>query len=181
MKKTIILLSVIAATLRAEDSPWWRSWIGFAQQVSDGHSLTVALYPGWSPNLEVEGRHEPWGFGAAALYRVNTHAFVGMRLDWLADSFWSPSAAVNLEADVQLFPGSLNLNLTPFALSGVAVPIAGVGDKNGAPSAIVGGGIYATIWRPTENASLQVFYAYERWVGLNADVHRPGAAFTFRF
>lgn len=182
MKKITLCVVIIGSLVgRADEVPWWKNIIGFAQRASDSGSLTFAVYPGWSPNLTVEGRREPWGAGAAALYRLSDHVLTGARFDWLADSFWSPSVSVSLEADVQLFPTTLNLNLTPFTLAGAAIPVGGAGNDNGEPGAIFGGGFYATVLKLSDHASLQVFYAYERWSGLNADVHRPGVAFTWRF
>jgi hypothetical protein len=183
MKKILTLIGVAAllATANAQtNSSWYDGIIGFAQGTSDSKQLTVAAYPGYAPNLTLsDGTKAPWGAGIALLYPVlSQYAFVGARVDWLANQFWAPSLNVTLKADVQLF----NHTFTPFVLGGTIVPLGGAGDANREFGAIVGTGIYTTIWRPTEATSLQVFYAFEHWYNpLNCDVHRPGVAFTVKF
>ena len=183
MKKLMTIIGVVAlmlTTVNAQDTnkSWWDGIIGFSQSVSDAKQLTIAAYPGYAPNLTVDGKKAPWGGGLALLYPVATqYTYVGARVDWLANEFWAPSADVTIKADVQLF----NHNFTPFALGGMVYPLSGAGKDNHEVGAIAGAGIYTTIWKPSENTSLQVFYAYERWFNLDTDVHRPGLSLTVKF
>lgn len=178
MKKLLLIgVALIAvATVQAQtNQSWWSRLISFEQQAIEAKQLTIAAYPGYAPDLKVDGNEKPWGAGLAALYPVaSSHTLVGARIDWLADSFWAPSANVTLQADVQL----LGHNFTPFAIGGAIFPLGGAGDDNGEVGAIFGGGVYTTVWKPSDKASLQVFAAYERWTNLDVSVYRPGVAFT---
>jgi len=174
MKKLTIgaVLLLTATTVQA-------GWLGFAQQTSEAKQLTFAAYPGYAPDLTLsDGTKAPLGAGVALLYPVLTeYTFVGARVDWLGREFWAPSFNATVKKDVQLFEH----NFTVFGMGGGIIPLGG-NVENRELGAIVGTGIYTTIWRPSEKLSLQVFYAYEHWFSpLNTGVHRPGVALTYKW
>lgn len=177
MKQSFLAIALAGATVAPCPGASWNDWISFTQHAAESRQVTVAAYPGFSPDLKELGQSQ-WGAGLALLYPVLTdHTLVGARLDWLADEFWAPSVALTLQADVQLF----GHNFTPFAIGGAVMPLGGAGDQNHEVGAIVGAGIYTTVWQPTPDASVQVFFAYEHWTNLDANVYRPGIALTIRF
>lgn len=180
MKKLMTIIGVAALLATNLNAAWYDDILGFAQATSEAKQLTFAAYPGYAPDLTLsDGTKAPWGAGVALLYPVlSDYTFVGARLDWLGNEFWAPSLNATVKADVQLF----GHNFTPFAFGGTIVPLGGAADDNRTFGAIVGTGIYTTIWQPTANTSLQIFYAFEHWFEpLNTDVHRPGIAFTIKF
>lgn len=154
------------------------SWIGFVQGVVTNKTLTVTAYPSYAPDLTINGEKKSWGFGVAALYPLGDYAFTGARLDYLGDQYWSPSVTVGCKADVQLF----GHNFTPFALGGAIIPLGGAGSDNHSVGAIVGGGIYTTVWQSADKkTSVQAYYAAEHWTIFSGVVHHPGVALTFKF
>ena len=177
MKK---LIGIIGAVLVAAVINLNAAVVGLDVPTNAIHQLTVAVYPGFSPNLTLaDGSESPWGAGVALLYPISPlspYVLVGGRFDWLADEFWAPSVDLTIQVPVKVF----GVSVTPFALGGAIYPIGGSQD-NHEVGAIVGAGAYATVWRPSEATSLQLFYAYEHWFNLECDVHRPGLAFTVKF
>jgi hypothetical protein len=102
-------------------------------------------------------------------------------VDWLDNEFWAPSVNVGVQKRFTLFPETLDIPVTVFGLTGAIVPVAGAGTDNGEVGALAGTGFSATIWRPTPNSALSLFYGAEYWSNLDQWVHRPGVAFTLRF
>lgn len=191
MKKLVLAIGLALAVgvinLAAQETnstPWYKDWIKFNTGVSNARQLTLAAYPGWAPGLTVNGEKKEWGAGMALLYPISANAFVGGRVDWLADRFWAPSATIGLQTDVLLFN---KLTVTPFTIGGGIVPVGGSGEGNGELGAIVGAGIYSTVWHWRDSAGkdkggLSLFYAAEYWTVFDGVlIHRPGAAFTFKF
>lgn len=152
--------------------------IGFAQRANEAKTVTVALYPAYSPDLVVDGEKKQWGAGIAALYPVNQYSFAGLRLDYAGGQFWMPSCTVGLKADVQI----LGHTVTPFTIGGAIFPISGAGERDGQVGAIVGTGFTSNIWRSKDaKTSANLFYACEKWTLFDGVTHRVGAAVTFKF
>jgi hypothetical protein len=185
LKLTTLLATLLACVGYSQtNTPADSRWFQLASGASEAGQITVAAYPGYAPGLTLDGEKAEWGAGMALLYPLGDYVLVGGRLDWMADEFWMPSATVGLKLDVKLFN---KLVVTPFTIGGVIVPLGGAGEENKEVGAIVGGGIYSTVWNwngadGKSKGGLQVFYAAEMWT-LWPDVliHRPGIAVTVRF
>lgn len=175
-----LLAFAVTAPAQTNDVPWWKNIIGFAQKADEAKAVTVTVYPSYAPNLTLDnGRKEPWGFGAAAMYPLLTeHLLVGGRIDYLADRLWAPSLTLTPNADVQLF----GQNFTVFGVGGTVMPLAGAESDNKDVGGVFGAGIYTTVWKPTDNTGLSLWAAYERWTPvLDATILHFSAAFTIRF
>lgn len=189
-KLTLLAVALCAGLLNVnaqEDNPDTKTRvISLAQGVNDAKQLSFALYPGYAPDLTINGVHKPWGFGAAALYPVyNAGAFsgfTGLRIDYLGDEFFAPSADIGIKADIQLHLFGRDFVVTPMAYGGMIFPLQGAGDKNMDLGAIVGGGVYSTLWQSADKRmAFTVFAAAEKWTLFDGVIYRPGAAFTFKF
>lgn len=157
--------------------------------VSETKAVSVALYPGYAPDLKLGGVSKPWGGGVAVLYPVFEQGgegflsgFVGGRLDYLADKFWAPSATVGLQAKLRIY----GVETTPFVIGGAIFPLGGAGDQNGEVGAIVGGGLSVNVLKFGKQADgsyhgkLSLFYATEKWSNFDGIIHRPGVNISYR-
>lgn len=152
--------------------------ISFVQNAEKGQGLSFVAYPGFAPDLQVNGVSKPWGFGVAALYPLNQYTFTGLRIDYMGDAFFAPSVDVGFKADIQLFGHTV----TPFAIGGAIAPLQGAGDKTKEIGAIVGSGFTSCVWKSTDGKkAVNVFYAAEHWTLFNGVIHRPGVALTVKF
>lgn len=180
MKKltTIIGLVAMCASVHAQDkTPWYKNIITFQQGVQEGKGLAVAIYPSYAPDVTVDGKRAPFGFGVAALYPVlSDHTFVGGRIDYLAGSFWAPSATVGAKGDFQLF----GKNCTAYAIGGTVVPLAGAGQKNGDFGAIYGGFLNCNLITKG-NFTFSAFGGGEKWSNLPGFILHVGLAATVGF
>lgn len=107
------------------------------------------------------------GFG----YKVSEYVVPTMRVDWLADKVWMPSASMQLQAPVRLLG---KLDLVPFAFAGIATPISGRGDDNGEVTGIFGIGGAMRITRHWD-----VIGDYEKWSGFKGSQYRFGLLYKF--
>lgn len=182
MKKLILTIgSALLLAATTVQAAWYTNLVSLNEGVNEAKQLTIAVYPGYAPDLTISGVSKPWGVGLAALYPIGSYSFIGARIDYLGDSFWAPSATVGLQASVTLFG---RLHVTPFTIGGVIVPIAGAGSQNGEVGAIVGAGFHANVWSGTifgKEAGLNIFYAAEHWTIYSGVIHRPGVALTIHF
>lgn len=78
-----------------------------------------------------------WGAGIALGYRLNDYVVPTMRIDWLKNQLWMPSADLQLQAPITLFN---KVTLIPFGFTGIATPIGGAGDNNGSVVGLFGAG-----------------------------------------
>ena len=159
------------------------SLISFVQGVSTNHSLILALYPSYAPDLNIDGKNKPWGAGFAALYPIapdtlGNHVYTGLRFDYLAGQFFAASADVGLKADVQLFGHTF----TPFVVGGGLIPLQGGGSGNYELGAIVGGGINTAVWQSANGKlTVNLFAEYEHWTLFNSGIYHGGTALNFKF
>lgn len=194
MKKYIAALTIFAALLfsflttiragTADIEQRAQSWVSLAQDISDAKQLTGVIYPGYAPNLKVNGVSKPWGLGVAILYPLGDYAFTGARLDFLGNNWFAPSVNVGLQAHLKVF----GFDVTPFTMGGAIMPLTGAGDKNTTVGAILGAGVTATVWqskdsngKPDGKAALNIFGAVERWTLYDGQIYRPGVALTVHF
>src|SRR3990172_11164771 len=83
-------------------------WFQFVGAVSEARQITFVAYPGYAPDLTIDGESKPWGAGVAFLYPLMqvgdvVGTYVGARLDYLGDEFWAPSVTLGVQAKVLLF------------------------------------------------------------------------------
>lgn len=179
MKRILSIIGVAALLATTTQAAWYSDLVKLNQDINNAKELTVAVYPGYAPDLTIAGVKKPWGAGVALLYPVAANVFIGGRIDYLGDSFWAPSAEVGLKLDVILFN---KFAVTPFTVGGVIVPLAGAGSQNGDVGAIVGAGIKAHLWTfAGGKGSLDCFYVAEHWTIFSGVIHRPGLALTYKF
>jgi hypothetical protein len=171
-------LNTVDASIALTPSPAQAQAISFIQGADQAGGLSFAAYPGFAPDLQVNGVSKSWGFGVAALYPLSKYAFTGVRIDYMGDAFFAPSVDVGFKADIQLFGHTV----TPFAIGGAIAPLQGAGDKTKEVGAIVGSGFTSVIWKSADGKKMvNLFYAVEHWTLFNGVVHRPGAAFSVKF
>jgi len=181
MKK--LMLSIIglavAVSIHAQDSTVLKErLISFEQGVVTNHEIIVAVYPGFNPQLEVNGIKKNWGFGACGLYPLTDHTFTGIRVDYMGGQFWMPSATVGLRADFQIY----GHNFSSFTTGGAIFPLSGAGQENGSIGAIVGAGVSTKVWQNAKgNMSIDAFVAVEKWTIFNGETIRPGVALNATF
>lgn len=179
----ILLICSLGVTAQAQtDAPATNSvkaeLINLAQGVNEARSISVAAYPGFAPDIKVNGVSSKWGAGVAALYPINAYSFAGVRLDYLGDQFWMPSCTVGLKADLTILG---KYNVTPFTIGGAIFPLSG-STQDGQVGAIVGGGFTSCLWKSEDGKrAFNVFYAVEKWTLFQGVIHRPGVAFSMKF
>jgi len=178
----ILVLSAASATAQVEPTLAIDRIESFGKDVSNVHALTIAAYPGYAPDLKVNGVHKPWGFGIAGLHPIGdlgpAKAFTGLRIDYLGDALFAPSADIGLKMD---FPIA-GYDVTWFAVTGVIAPLQGAGDQNFTPGAIIGAGATANIWHSADRkSSFNLFFEAEKWTQFTGIIYRPGMAMTWRF
>ena len=176
-----VCAAAILATsvVRAETTNSVRSeLISLAQGVNAARGISIAVYPGFAPDIKSAGVSSSWGAGVAALYPINDYSFAGVRLDYLGDQFWMPSCTVGLKADLTLLG---KYTITPFTVGGAIFPVSG-STQDGGVGAIVGGGFTSCLWKSTDGRrAFNVFYAVEKWTLFSGVIHRPGVAFSMKF
>ena len=152
--------------------------IALGQGVNDAKAFSVAIYPGFAPDIKSSGVSSKWGAGIAALYPINPYSFAGLRLDYMGDQFWMPSCTVGLKADLTILG---KFNVTPFTIGGAIFPLSG-SSQDGSVGAIVGAGFTSCLWKSDDGKrAFNVFYAVEKWTLFQGVIHRPGVAFSMKF
>ena len=142
--KTKIKLTLLAALLCFAGNSQAANWIGFAQSASESKAISVAVYPLYAPEIEVNGRVDKWGLGAKLTYPINNiiegmvgdHTYVGVRGDFLSHRFFASSVTGGIKAHFQLF----GRDIVPYIESGAFIPLAGGDNLNNELGAIYGGG-----------------------------------------
>lgn len=112
----------------------------FANTIFAAHAVSVVLYPSWDPYITVGGVKKPYGFGGAILYPVSEYAFAGIRVDFLGNTYWAPSAVVGAKYKLKNLPGQP----TVFTISGLLLPVSGAGSQNAQAQAVTGLGFTFT-------------------------------------
>lgn len=164
MKKLIVLLLTVSSLVAGEappEIPQPVKWVTtFADSILNSQGLVLAVYPSYARDITVDGNPRPFGFGMAALYPVSQYAFAGMRLDYLAGSFWAPSATVGAKYTVDKLP----FHPTVFTVGGLIIPLSGAGDKTYSVGAITGIGVDCNLWKSDDKRTMiDVFIEAEKW------------------
>ena len=140
-------------------------WDAFQFLTSSGSNWMVATY-----GIYDLGTKEP-GAGIAAAYKLNDFFVPTMRVDWLNDRVWMPSASIQLQAPVRIMG---KLELVPFVFSGIATPVSGRDEDNWDITGIFG--IGAAI-RITDR--WDIIGDYEKWGGFEGEQIRAGVLYKF--
>lgn len=150
----------------------------FGQTLFNAGAASVAIYPSYDPYITVGGVSKPWGFGAAILYPVSQYAFAGLRLDYLTDHFWAPSAVAGAKYTLKSWP----FTPTVFTVGGIILPVAGAGDANSVAEGIAGLGVTATFYQSKDGRfSFNGFIEGEKWTNFKGVIVHPGVALAIKF
>jgi hypothetical protein len=116
-----------------------------------------------------------YGMGALFLYNINPYVAAGVGIDWLDNQTTMPSGQLQLQAPLHI-GGTNGITVTPFAFTGVATPVSGMGDNNGSVVGLFGAGLSVKLY-----GGLQGFYAIEQRTGQPAVWNLIGLAFSKAF
>jgi hypothetical protein len=192
MKIKLAIIGLFAFALTAfsqtNNSELKSAFISFVQNVESNKAVSVAVYPGYAPDIVVNGKKDNFGLGIAALCpasalpalegtTVGNHAFVGLRFDYLAHQAFASTVGVGVRGDFQIY----GHNISAFAHSGVNIPFSGFGLKNGDIGAMAGGGLYTSVYKFSDNASLGVQLSAEKWTQFQGYVLHGGPVFNWSF
>lgn len=163
------------------------AFLSFYQDVSAAKTVTLALYPTYSPSITTASK---WGYGAALICPVSAisalesnsiaqHTFGGLRFDSLGSQFFASTVAVGAKGDFQIY----GHNFTLFAESGANIPLSGAGNNNKALGAMVGSGVDTRLFTFGKNkqGSLDFFVCAEKWTLFPGYVLHGGPTITFGF
>lgn len=136
---------------------------------------TFAAYPTYAPEAKNDkGLDAKWGGGIATLYNVSENVKTGMRVDYIGDKFFMPSANLQLQASITVF----KLKATPFLIGGVAMPINGTGD--GTVAGIAGAGASVKIVS-FKHGDFCLAGAVEKWTNIKGNVYHFGPVIHWSF
>ena len=188
MKKLIAVIGLVlaASVINSPAQSGLDKIIKFGIGSDQAKSITLAVSPCYAPEIVVNGAKAPWGLSAAALYPVLdvagvAQAATGVRVDWLANEFWTPSVDVTLQVPF-LFLNKLEV--TPFGIAGAIFPL-GMGNDNGdSAGAIYGGGVGVKVWSWESGGTkgtVNLGAGVEKWTPYPGEVYRVGGAVTLKF
>ena len=141
--------------------------------LSSATNWGVATFGIYEPKSD---RHKAsYGFGAVALYNINTYMAMGVGIDCLDNQVTMPSGQFQLQAPLHL-GGTNGLTVTPFAFTGVATPVSGMGTDNGAVVGLFGAGLDVKIYK-----GFGAFYAIEQRTGQPNVWNLLGVRWSARF
>ena len=122
------------------------------------------------------GSHKStFGAGALALYNITPVVATGIGIDYLENQVTMPSAQVQFQLPL-LIGGTNGVLVRPFAFTGVATPIGGKGQDNGAVVGLFGAGLGVRIV-----GGLNAYYAIEQRTAQPAPWHLLGIAYSASF
>ena len=113
----------------------------------------------------------PSGIASNAIVQ---HTFVGLRFDYLAHQAFASTMAVGIKGDMQLW----RHNFEGFFHSGANIPFSGFGIHNGDIGAMVGGGVYTSIFTFT-HGSIGFQGSAEKWTQFTGAVFHFGPVANF--
>src|ERR1035437_2945897 len=117
------------------------------------------------------GHKAAYGAGSLFLYNINPYIAAGVGIDWLDNHTTMPSGQLQFQAPLYL-GGANGVRFTPFAFTGVATPVSGMGDNNGSLVGLFGAGLSVKIY-----GGFQGFYAIEKRTGQAAMWNLIGFAY----
>jgi hypothetical protein len=116
-----------------------------------------------------------FGGGAVALYNISPYVATGVGIDMLDNQTTMPSGQVQFQAPFRI-GGTNGVLLRPFAFTGIATPISGLGNNNGSVVGLFGAGLGVKIY-----GGFNAYYAIEDRTGQPAPWHLLGAAYSASF
>lgn len=149
-------------------------FIDMLGSLSTATNWGIATFGIYTPKTDKPGK-AGLGAGAVALYNITPYVATGVGIDWLNDDVTMPSAQVQFQAPLRI-GGTNGVVVRPFAFTGVATPVAGMGDDNGNVVGIIGAGLGVKIWK-----GLNIFYGIEQRTGQPAPWQLFGAAYSISF
>lgn len=132
-------------------------------------NLSISLYGLYSVD------HSSTGGGIGVAAHANKFLSAGLRLDWLnwenkRDDLIQPAMCGEFGIPLRL---SKNVTVKPFAMSAVAIPLAGAGDKTDTVQGLFGSGTRLSF----KNVSLEA--AVEKWTNVDGLFVRGGLSYKF--
>lgn len=112
-----------------------------------------------------------FGGGIALAYKASDFVCPMLRFDYLDKQITMPSAALQLQLPVTI---AGKITVIPFAFSGVATPISGKGNDNGAVSGMFGAGAAVRI-----SSRFDLVGDIEKWTGFKGQQYRFGVLYKF--
>jgi hypothetical protein len=183
MKKLLALIGlamlVSITSINASTNGWLVDIIEFLPAADQARSMSFVVAPSYAPEIVgSDGNNSPWGLTAAALYPVldlgPIRSMAGVRLDYLADQFWTPSVSVQIGTTARLFGG---MEVTPFVTSGAIFPLSQGNDNGDNIGAIIGSGISTKVFKWNKGC-ISLGYSCEKWTPYPGLIHHVGAALT---
>lgn len=149
-------------------------FIDFVGSLATATNWGVATFGIYAPKSD-NGKGTA-GAGAVALYNITPYLATGIGIDWLeGGNVTMPSAQVQFQAPLRI-GGTNGVLLRPFAFTGVATPVAGMGKDNGNVIGLVGAGMGVKIWK-----GFNAFYAIEQRTEQEGPWHLFGVAYSISF
>jgi hypothetical protein len=112
-----------------------------------------------------------FGGGVAVGYKVNDFLAPTLRLDYYDGRIFMPSASLQLQVPIKLLG---KLTVIPFAISGIATPIAGKGSSDGSAVGIFGAGAAVQL-----STKFDLIADAEKWTGFDGYQFRFGALYKW--
>ena len=156
-------------------------WIATHSDELQQTNWTVAISPSYAPGLKNStGKAQEFGGTLALMYPLSQYVLTGARLDFLGGDLFNPSIGATFQVPIKWFGP---FNVTPFAVSGVSMPISGAAKANGVVGAIYGAGLKATLWQSAAGTTrVGAFYEAEKWTQFpNVIIHHGGIGVHFSF
>ncbi len=150
------------------------------ESIFNSKSLALAVYPSYGRDIVVNGKSNPWGFGAALLYPVAEYAYAGIRLDYLSGQLWAPSATVGAKYTLK----NVWSKPTIFSVGGLVYTANQLrsGEQTSSVGAIAGIGIEDIVWQDKSGAySFSLFAEGEKWTNLPGTILHVGVAGGVKF
>lgn len=116
-------------------------------------------------------KFDKFGAGVALGYKANNFLAPTLRLDYYDGKVWMPSASLQLQAPLTIMG---KLTVIPFAISGIATPIAGKGSSDGSAVGIFGAGMAVQLGK-----KFDLIADAEKWTGFQGYQFRFGALYKF--
>jgi hypothetical protein len=122
--------------------------------------ITTAGASNWivAPYAIYDDGNKEFGAGVGVGYQISQFVVPTLRMDYLDEQIWMPSASLQLQVPVTIMG---KFTATPFAFAGMATPIGGQHDENGSLVGIYGVGLAITL----KQDRLYLLTDVEQWNG----------------
>jgi hypothetical protein len=174
----VLLLSVFSAGAQTNSAP--AESVTNTPPLVSGPALKAfefftASSSNWmvAPYAIYDSGSKSFGGGLGVGYKLSDYVVPTMRLDWVDSQLWMPSADLQLQLPVTFFG---KVTAIPFAFAGIATPISGAGEGNGAAVGMFGTGLAVRL-----SSRIDLIGDVEKWSGAGfKDLqYRGGVVFKF--